>query len=285
MDFIGFTYNKKHSERDFNIYRVSDNSRYSTNLAPIMEDSTAANDGADGQYLFDTTFKQQQFSISFAFDKLTESKIRELRQWFSGREEGELIFDEYPYKVYRAKPTGAPNIKTVCFVENDERIYKGEGTVVFTCWEPFAHTPNWVWTKDNAGAFVPYEADGRLAANYVDNVYTNKDEWLEVSGLSAALDVNRGELPAPFVWTLEGPIAIPQTIKVANASLSFGDEPGALVQGEKLVWDSKRGLVYKISDNDNKINYKYYGNAIAAIPVDAKVSVSAGTVDFEYWYY
>lgn len=284
MDFIGFTYNKKHSERDFNIYRVSDNSRYSTNLAPTTEDNTAANDGADGQYLFATKFKQQQFNINFAFDKLTETKVRELRQWFNGRGEGELIFDEYPYKAYCVKVTGTPNIKTVCFIERGERIYKGEGSVIFTCWEPFARTPDWVWTKNSAGAFVPYDADGRLAANYTDNAYFNKDKWLKVSGLSAVLDVNHGELPAPFMWSLEGPIAIPQTIKVANASLSFGDEPGALAQNEKLVWDSKRGLVYKISNN-TKTNYKYYGNAIAAIPADAKATASAGTVDFEYWYY
>ena len=48
MDFIGFTYNGKHSMRDFNIYRTSDGSRYNDNLVPSMTDKTADIPGGDG---------------------------------------------------------------------------------------------------------------------------------------------------------------------------------------------------------------------------------------------
>jgi hypothetical protein len=52
-----------------------------------------------------------------------------MRQWLDGKEIHDLVFDEAPYKVYSAKVTGTPQLKTVCFSENDERIYKGEGTI------------------------------------------------------------------------------------------------------------------------------------------------------------
>jgi hypothetical protein len=35
-----------------------------------------------------------------------------------------------------------PQLKTLCFDdENGQRVYKGEGTIHFTCYYPFAHTP------------------------------------------------------------------------------------------------------------------------------------------------
>jgi hypothetical protein len=53
-----------------------------------------------------------------------------------------LIFDEEPHKVYDAKVSGAPTIRATCFGEdNNTRLYKGEGTITFICFEPYAHTP------------------------------------------------------------------------------------------------------------------------------------------------
>jgi hypothetical protein len=41
-----------------------------------------------------------------------------------------LIFDERPYKVYRAKVSGTATIKHLVFNEGrDNRLYKGEGTI------------------------------------------------------------------------------------------------------------------------------------------------------------
>jgi hypothetical protein len=42
-----------------------------------------------------------------------------------------LIFDERPYKAYRAKVTGTATIKYIPFNEGEgrERIYKGEGSI------------------------------------------------------------------------------------------------------------------------------------------------------------
>lgn len=142
MDFIGFTYNGKHSFNDFGIYRTSEGSRYNDNLVPSMTDKTVDIPGGDGQYYFYTTHKNRQFSIPIAFDGLTEIKYREMRQWLDGKAIHDLIFDEAPYKVYSAKVTGTPSLKTLCFEKEGKRIYKGEGTIQFTCYYPYAHTPN-----------------------------------------------------------------------------------------------------------------------------------------------
>lgn len=58
-DFIGFTYNGKHSIRDFEVYRTSDGSRYNDNLVPNMNDKTADVPGSNGQYFFNTTYKNR----------------------------------------------------------------------------------------------------------------------------------------------------------------------------------------------------------------------------------
>lgn len=147
-DFIGFTYNGKHCIKDFGIYRTSDGSRYNDNLVPSMTDKTADVPGGDGQYFFQTTHKNRQFSISIAFDHLTEQKYREMRTWLDGKEIHDLVFDEAPYKVYSAKVTGTPQLKTICFDEHGQRIYKGEGTIQFTCYYPYAHTPNFPDLKE-----------------------------------------------------------------------------------------------------------------------------------------
>ena len=115
FDFIGFTYNGKHSYNDFGIYRVIDGDRYTEDLVPQMNDKTADMTGANGQYFFGTTHKNRTFSISIAFDNLIEEKFREMRTWLDGKDIHDLIFDETPYKVYSAKVTGTPQLKTICF--------------------------------------------------------------------------------------------------------------------------------------------------------------------------
>ena len=141
MDFIGFTYNGKHSLRDLGIYRTSDGSRYNESLAPSLTDKTADIPGREGQYYFYTTAKNKTFSISYAFDSLTESGLRLLKQVFDGRAIHDLIFDEAPYKTWSAKVTGNSQIKHLCFTDsNGDRVYKGEGSITFTCYWPYART-------------------------------------------------------------------------------------------------------------------------------------------------
>lgn len=164
-DYLGFTYNGKHSS-EFGIVRVSDGSRFNENLLPTMQDKTAQVPGGDGTYYFGSYYTQRQFNVSFAFDSLTENQLASLRTHFGDKGIHDLIFDEVPYKVYSAKVTGTATLKYIPFAEGEtNRVYKGEGSIQFTCYDPFARCR--FMTRSQ------YEADD----------CTNIDEWWDAAGL------------------------------------------------------------------------------------------------------
>jgi predicted phage tail component-like protein len=119
MDFLAFSFNGKHSWDDFGIYRTIDGDRYSENFAPTLNDKTAEVPGGDGMYYFGTTHKQRDFSISFAFDHLTEAQLHEMKKWLNGKEMGDLWFSEAPHKVWIAKPSDNSAIKYIPFNDKD----------------------------------------------------------------------------------------------------------------------------------------------------------------------
>ena len=59
QDFVGFSYGRWHSIRDGNIYRTSDGNRFNINLLPALQDKTVDAPGANGQYYFDTFYKNK----------------------------------------------------------------------------------------------------------------------------------------------------------------------------------------------------------------------------------
>lgn len=140
-DFIGFTFNGCHSS-EFNIYSVSDGSRYQDNLVPNPIDYTEQVPGGVGQYYFGSDMDIKEFPLSIAYDKLTETQVRELRNWLAPDAVGELIFDERPYKTYTGKISTSPSLSFICFDSYNkesgkkERIYKGEGSINFVCYYP-----------------------------------------------------------------------------------------------------------------------------------------------------
>ncbi len=138
-DFISFTYNGVHST-DLGVVHVSTSDRYTDALLPTIQDKTVQVPGGDGTYFFGSYYTQRQFTISIAFDEVTEDKIRLMRQKWGDKQSHELIFDEEPYKVYYAKVSGTPQLTYIPF--SSPGVYKGEGTYTFICYDPFAHTPN-----------------------------------------------------------------------------------------------------------------------------------------------
>ena len=318
-DFMGFTYNGVHSIRDLKIYRVSNGSRYDFPLAPTITDKSMEIPGNDGMYYFNSFHKQRQFTINIAFRDLTETNLRRLRQLFNGKEVGELIFDETPYKVYAAKITGTPTIKAICFDETKsggglERIYRGEGTLQFTCYQPYACTPDWVWVK-NGSTFTKngkckYDSnyingtaiDGRLLSQY-GSAYQTKNEWSNASGLfgstneqgdvrnapanSAAYVINYGDVPAPFIDKL-GSIS-------ANTTLRVGEYEIKVLEGcTNFEWDSRTGMVsgeVNITGSSTKVRrpIDYSGTSCGAIPATGtQITLSglkASQVQYKFWYY
>lgn len=268
QDFVGFSYGKWHCIRDGHVWRTSDGSRYNTNLIPTLTDKTIDAPGADGQYYFNSFHKNRTFSINFAFDELSESGFRSLRQVFNGKDIKELIFDERPYVAYDAKVTGTPTIKALCFDdENGNRVYKGEGTVQFTCYNPYGHTPNWVWVS-SGNTFTTETKDGRLASSYSNTAYPTKSQWLSASGLTESTATNVGDVDAPFV--VKGASG---TVTVAGKSIT--------IKGGSGDWNSAVGVVV-----NGTTPVEYTGNAFVKIPAGGSAQkTGGGTLDYEYWYY
>lgn len=158
-DFLGFQLGEDHSY-GLNITRISTNDRYQDNLLPQFTDAVVQVPGGDGTYYWDTYYTQKPIQIDFAFDDLRDEDIRKLRQMFSYKGIKPLIFDEYPYKKYMVKCIQPPVIKYIPFDHLEFRIYKGEGTVQFVAYYPFAFgvvSPSLAYTA--AGATINNNGD------------------------------------------------------------------------------------------------------------------------------
>lgn len=190
-DFCGFTWRGDHSSK-YGIVRVSDGSRYNDTILPAFQDTTQKMPGSDGTLYWESFYTNKTFSINIAFDHLTENDYRKLRQWLNGKDRGELVFDEAPYKAYTVKIKDPPQLKTICFMEDGKRIYKGEGTISFVAYYPFAR------------GVYKFETDIKDIINV--------EEWIGASGLKGATKdnynsfseegscnlYNAGDLPTDF---------------------------------------------------------------------------------------
>lgn len=168
IDFCGFTFNGIHTS-ELNIIRVSNGSRYNGTLGPAFQDKTAPIEGGDGILFWDSFYTNNPFPIQFAFDSITEAQFRRLRQVFCAKAIGELIFDETPYKAYTAKVQSPAQIQYICFDDkNGNRVYKGEGTIQFIAYYPYAKSVH------------------KFLNEFDDAFYTNKSEWSASSGMLSA---------------------------------------------------------------------------------------------------
>lgn len=194
-DYIGFSFNGVHSS-ELGIVRTSDGSRFNENLLPTIQDKTVQIPGGDGSHFFGSNYTQKQFNVSFAFEALTEEQIMRMKVLFGDKKPHKLIFDEMPFKYYQAKVTGQALLKYIPFEEGvTNRLYKGEGSVQFTAYNPLA----------------------RSVHKYLDEYQVNnKIEWEKASGMlatqgrfDALIDNNKinlynpGVREADFILTLK----------------------------------------------------------------------------------
>ena len=212
-DYLGFTYNNEHSS-SLGIVRVSNGGRFSENLLPTIQDKTVQVPGGDGTYYFGSYYTQRQISVPIAFDEMTEEQFKKMRQLFGDKQIHDLVFDEAPYKAYQAKVTGTAQIKHLVFdedvvVENPDqsseeeyiisrrRIYKGEGTLQFTCYQPYAICKHKYLDDEYYNNYKNLD-EWAGAANLQSNVNEYYDT-LKYSGLFDYIDVyNAGDIDAPF---------------------------------------------------------------------------------------
>ena len=252
-DFIGFSFNEHRSE-SLGIVRVSDGSRYNEDLVPTTQDKTVQVPGGDGFYYFGSDYTQKPFTIPIAFDGLTEKQFRELQQVFGTKELGKLVFDERPYKYYMVK-SSKPQLKYICFGKDGERIYKGEGTLSFTAYYPFAKSIFKFLEKEK-------EEETGKEVYVLRKTYSNIEEWAEASGMKAQGTLDK--VP-------ESPIEGVYSISVYNAGdletdfiLKFNSAPGDAVNielskqnvGNKKAFLNLKKFSLKNTDTGFQINTK-----------------------------
>lgn len=138
-DFKGFRFGNIHI-KDLHLTVVSSGDRFNKSLLPEPTDYSVDVPGGNGKYYFGQTHNSRTISVKTAFDNLDEYTIRKIRQIFATDKLKDLVFDEEPYKVYRAKLSRAPVFNYVCFLnkETNQRVYKGECDFDFVMYHPYA---------------------------------------------------------------------------------------------------------------------------------------------------
>jgi len=91
---------------DLGFARSSNGSRYNKDLHPTIEDKIVQVPGGHGNYYFGTFWRDRDFSISIAYDNMSEEQMRAITLMFAGdRKLWDIYFDEEPYKVWHVKIT------------------------------------------------------------------------------------------------------------------------------------------------------------------------------------
>ena len=291
-DFIGFSFDDVHSS-DLGVLRVSDGSRYNEYLLPTSQDVTVQVPGGDGTYYFGSYYTGKPFPISIAFDSLTEEQLRKLRQTFTLKKIGRLIFDEAPYKYYMAKVVSQPQLKYICFGRPGEpRVYKGEGTIQFMAYYPYAKSTH-LSLKDSEGNFYKEFQDA------------NRVEWAEESGLpetspslsGATVTVeNVGDLEMDWraLYSFDSQWGIPSRIEINGVGLLTLSNVTQMTGDSYIAINSKTNLIEGLDADENPTGnlYNKYisGGAFFKIPVgNYNFSTTGGTgcyrLDYEYIYY
>lgn len=198
-DFVGFRFGKIHSsELDLIVTSISD--RFDKNLLPNNKDYTLEVSGGNGSYYFGSTFENREFTVEVAFDKVSEKKWRKISQLFATDKLLDLVFDELPYKTYRAKLKSKPEFKCLCFTDKDsgQRVYKGEGTLNFICYFPFAYGFDKYIVKaaDNYLTTIPSGSEDKIYNTKTKDFYNIENnmgfEWK--GGFPTIEQVKAGEL-------------------------------------------------------------------------------------------
>lgn len=353
-DFVGFKFNGVHftifphpSESAGSVIKlahVSEGDRYTNNLLPQGQDATADVPGGDGTYYFGSNFKYRQFDINFAFDELSESDLRKLRQVFSKRNSlAPLIFDEEPYKYWMVKCQGMPSLRTVCFVKNEElgdvnlihatdlaaattsnewpsyaqigdRVYKGEGSVSFVAYYPFARcgsngTGKWgsdysaAWTSDKiyAPTMSQWIGTAGLKATNVYGASSGTTIYYDTPSNGLIQLFNPGDMEADFSIMTGAPVSAGPYLTVTTSDHTSiislnSDIMQALSSNECLLYDSRTELLQGCSSS-GELNGKLYNRYVEAsstlfkIPRgDSHLAVNAAVntnynIKYDYLYY
>jgi len=183
-DFIGFSFNGVESS-DLGIVRVSASDRYNDILIPNFQDKAAQMPGSDFTLYWESFYSTRSWTVNIAFDELTETQLRRLRQAFDTKNIGKLIFHEKKqisrlnwensidkvenlednYIYYTAKVQSPPQLNYICFDVREE--WTSVGTDVSTLIDSIVYR----YTYNN----VKYEESGSAIKSKFKNENKNED--------------------------------------------------------------------------------------------------------------
>lgn len=308
-NFIGFTFNNVHSST-LGIMRISDGSRYSEDLLPTYQDKTVEAPGTDETYYFGSFYKQKVINITVAFDDLSETQIHRFKQLFSDKELHELWFDETPYKAYTAKVSGTPNLKYICFEKYNidgsvTRTYKGEGTLSFIAFYPFAHSRHKYLDDYANGNYPNYEewattSRFRLRQNY-DTLIVTKEDILKQTREAYVKLWNGGDIETDIKINIDfngqnkirgGRIKLTSTQGLILSTVNKqGEDTGIQINSRlKIIQGYKKDAKGNIQITSNIYNKHILSGDFFKIPLgNSKIKVvnlkgSSFDVDYHYWY-
>ena len=271
-DFIGFTFDDVHSD-ELGILRVSDGDRYKEDLQPEIKDLTAEVPGMHGEYYFGSTYGNKEFDIDIAYDSLTETQFRKLRRLFSGREIHELIFDERPYKKYLVKLANPIELSYACFDEPEkeevpfdgvygpttvlrptgrtQRTYKGDGTISFIAYYPFAKNVFKVLSLDTETQEWA-DSSGLLT----EEVYNDFDEYTNLDSSKYGFRIyNPGDMDTGFRLYFPS-----EFIRDKEITLRYKINASDIEDFDELIFDgpTMKGIYFKTKDPSIVEGKSYY---------------------------
>ena len=192
-----------------------------------------------------------------------------------------------------AKVVSQPQLKYICFGRPGEpRVYKGEGTIQFTAYYPYAKSTH-LSLKDSEGNFYKEFQDA------------NRVEWAEESGLpetspslsGATVTVeNVGDLEMDWraLYSFDSQWGMPSRIEINGVGLLTLSNVTQMTGDSYIAINSKTNLIEGLDADENPTGnlYNKYisGGTFFKIPVgNYNFSTTGGAgcyrLDYEYIYY
>lgn len=272
-DYIGFTFGGVHSS-ELGLMRVSNGSRYEQDLLPPLQDKTAQVAGRDGAIYFGSQYNTKPIKVPVAFDNMTEKSFNRLKRLLADKKPKYLWFDETPYKQWLVKSANAQNFKWVCFDDSknsgEKRIYKGEGTLEFSCFTPYAESrvtflddpvdSVWVWNREESPKKLVQESEYYFKAIETKNKQTkikkcdfiekNKKNYIIYEGITYDFTTFRTKIAKPK--SEEGSFVVMKTQfepDSTNAMVFFPNDKSSLAQVRPYYIKDRSLLPLLVDDN------------------------------------
>lgn len=270
-DYLGFTYRDKHSA-EFNIVRTSNGNRFNETVLPLPNRASINRSGKDGLIPFYADYPEKKISFQIAYDSLEESDLRNMQDWLSKDNGGWLILDERPYIKYWCQVSGGLDLQYIPFDDissESGRVYKGEGSLEFTCYEGYG-----------VQSF-------KQLSTY--NGKSNSKEWEEASGIKDTLNgydkfvsgrcnlYNPGVIPSDLI--------IPKFKVLSNSGYQVfnyytsGDlirmfvlDLSKLPLDVDLCIDGEKKIIYEVNNREKIYNLAIKAGDFIAIKGDKNIS-------------